>query len=220
MFLAPLLLGCHRHDTPPDEHEASSDPCAGLPALVPAPEGFEPVLGEGALVVLGEVCTGEPVFRWEVSSAPAGSAVSTEDLVTYQDADHAECLLEPDVPGTYVLYVAVFDEEGGSSYSFVAISVAGNDWPVADCDDGSGVVGETTTLDGSDSYDPEGADLAYIWAFAEVPAGSEATDGDITQSTLMTASFVPDVAGDYVVELTVNDGVQDSEPDTCVISAS
>ena len=64
--------------------------------------------------------------------------------------------------------------------------------------------GTTVTLDGSGSYDDntDTALLQYAWRFVSIPAGSAAT---LCDATKMTPSFVPDVAGDYVVQLVVTD---------------
>ncbi len=74
-------------------------------------------------------------------------------------------------------------------------------------------------LDGTASYDPDGGDITkYEWTLVEVPSGS-------TASILGTSKDAPsiwmDLAGDYVIELTVqNDqGEWDSTPDEVVISA-
>ena len=66
-------------------------------------------------------------------------------------------------------------------------------------------IGSTVRLDGSGSYD-DNTDtnlLVYSWAFVSVPAGSAVTT--LTAANTMTPTFVPDVAGTYVVQLTVTD---------------
>lgn len=70
----------------------------------------------------------------------------------------------------------------------------------------SGLVTAEQVLSGSTSYDPEGNTLTYEWDLA-VPSGSTATlDNTDTNNT----SYTPDVAGEYVVSLTVRDGALSS----------
>ena len=70
-------------------------------------------------------------------------------------------------------------------------------------------VGLETALDGSGSYDPdEGQTLTWAWSFESVPADSLLTDEDITPNgtaEAVTALFVPDQQGLYVVRLRVTD---------------
>jgi len=73
---------------------------------------------------------------------------------------------------------------------------------------------ETVNLDGSNSFSPEG-DVTYSWEFVSTPAGSTAS---ITNPTTATPSFVPDLAGAYVIELTVDDGV-DTATDQVSVTA-
>src|SRR5580704_12895340 len=66
-------------------------------------------------------------------------------------------------------------------------------------------VGTTVTLNGSGSTNPSGIGiLTYSWVFTSVPMGSAAT---IINPTSVTPTFVPDLEGDYVLTLTVSNGV-------------
>jgi len=65
--------------------------------------------------------------------------------------------------------------------------------------------GTTVMLDGSGSFD-DNTDtplLQYAWSFKSVPNGSVAA---LTGTNTMTPSFIPDLAGNYVVQLVVTDG--------------
>jgi len=56
--------------------------------------------------------------------------------------------------------------------------------------------------------------LGWNWYFVSKPPGSTA---EIINAHTSTPSFVPDIAGEYVVELVVSDGELDSEPDQVTI---
>ena len=88
--------------------------------------------------------------------------------------------------------------------------------PVANAgpDQAAVTVGSTVTLDGSGSSDADGHPLTFKWSLLSTPPGSTAVLAD---STSVSPSFVTDVAGDYVVQLIVNDGFLDSTPDTAAI---
>jgi concanavalin A-like lectin/glucanase superfamily protein/uncharacterized protein DUF2341 len=76
--------------------------------------------------------------------------------------------------------------------------------------------GNPATLDGSQSFDPEGADLTFEWDIISAPAGATAAiDDDIAEVTSLT----PNVPGIWLVRLVVSDGPLMSEPDVVRISA-
>ena len=77
-----------------------------------------------------------------------------------------------------------------------------------------GRTGLVLALDGSGSSDPEGDALTYRWRLAQAPAGSLAS---LSSTSAATTQLTPDLGGDYVVELVVNDGRQDSVASTLTI---
>ena len=92
----------------------------------------------------------------------------------------------------------------------------GNSAPVADAGvDQTVYVNSEVILDGSRSYDPDNDPFTYYWAFESIPDGSEAFLSDPNSET---PSFVPDIEGEYVISLVVNDGTLDSVPDTVIIT--
>ncbi len=93
-----------------------------------------------------------------------------------------------------------------------------NEAPVADA--GSAItlkIGETVNLNGSASTDPDGDTISYVWSFSSKAAGSSATISGVTN---VSASFVADKEGEYVVSLIVNDGDLDSEESTVIITVN
>jgi len=94
---------------------------------------------------------------------------------------------------------------------------AWNAVPVADAGaDQDVTVGAECTLDGSNSYDPDGDLIAYSWTIMSKPAGS---GSELDDPSSVTPSFIPDISGAYEIALTVNDGHQDSAPDEVVVTA-
>jgi hypothetical protein len=94
-----------------------------------------------------------------------------------------------------------------------------NGAPVANAgpDLGSIPPGTVITLNGSASTDPNGDPLTYSWTFLSKPAGSAAV---LANPTSVTPTFTVDFAGDYVVQLIVNDGTANSAPDSAIFSTN
>ena len=88
------------------------------------------------------------------------------------------------------------------------VAVAGPDQSVSE--------GDTVILDGTASYDPEGDVLNYQWTLLRLPAGSTAT---LSDPTAASPRLTADQAGQYEVELIVDDGVLTSSPDMLWITA-
>jgi large repetitive protein len=70
------------------------------------------------------------------------------------------------------------------------------------------LAGTAVTLNGSGSSDPNTPPLplTYSWTLVSAPAGSHVTTDSISNAASAIASFTPDVAGNYVFQLTVNNG--------------
>jgi hypothetical protein len=79
------------------------------------------------------------------------------------------------------------------------------------------LIGGVITLNGSGSSDPDGDTLTYSWVFLQHPPASTAS---LTAATAANPSFTPDVVGTYRVELTVNDGALNSQPNVVDIDAA
>ncbi|MCP4744712.1 MAG: hypothetical protein GY874_01020 [Desulfobacteraceae bacterium] len=75
-------------------------------------------------------------------------------------------------------------------------------------------LGNDVTLDGSNSSDSDGDSLSYDWRFATIPDGSSA---QISNSTTSKPDFTPDLTGEYIIELTVDDGA-DTASDSVIIT--
>ncbi|MEJ2682452.1 MAG: PKD domain-containing protein [Gammaproteobacteria bacterium] len=143
-------------------------------------------------------------YEWSLEQAPENSALSSASIV---DAQTPIAQLQPDVVGEYTLSLTVNDGNESSSASFV-IAVQNNP-PIANAGEDLDVeLGQLVELDGSASNDPDGHPLTYQWQFLSVPTNSELTA--IDENDNVRVQFTPDLAGEYRVGLTVNDGFDDS----------
>jgi RHS repeat-associated protein/uncharacterized repeat protein (TIGR01451 family) len=156
---------------------------------------------------------GDPLtFRWSFTTRPPGSAAQLAH------PDTAQPTFVPDVAGTYVAQLIVNDGTADSAPDTVVVTVgAGNRAPVADAGpDQTVTAGTTVRLDGSRSFDPEGAPLTFAWMLLSRPAGSAAA---LSSATVVGPTFVADRSGPYTIQLVVGDGALLSAPDTVTVTA-
>ena len=169
--------------------------------------------GSGSVDTDGDLLT----YSWSITSKPAGSTAQ----LSYTDgvADDPAPTFVADVAGVYVIGLVVGDGKTSTTPASVTVTAAlGNVPPVASAgDDVSTVVGTTVNLSGALSSDANVGDtLTYAWTLVSRPAGSVAAPVNPSNAT---ATLTPDVAGLYVVELVVSDGMLSSAPDSVVVTA-
>jgi hypothetical protein len=96
-------------------------------------------------------------YNWSLIESPEGS------VATLTDTDLMSPSLTPDIAGNYQVSLTVSDSELTSDADIVNIST-NNRAPVADAgEDFTIVVGESITLDGSNSYDLDSDQMTYQW---------------------------------------------------------
>jgi len=83
--------------------------------------------------------------------------------------------------------------------------------------DFSGAVGALANLDGSGSSDPDNDAMDFSWSFAAIPDDSALTDDDLVNRFTDAPSFVPDVIGEFEIELSVFDS-ESSDTDQILVS--
>jgi hypothetical protein len=112
------------------------------------------------------------------------------------------------------------DNDAGGTCTSPAVVLANpcvttepNQPPVADAGpDQTVIAGQTVTLDGSASSDPDGDDLTYAWTLN----GPGYTDEPLTGVGPMFCAADP---GSFTASLVVNDGTVDSDPDEVTVTA-
>ena len=202
-----LVLACaHPQDSQPMSADAGFD-LSGQPGSLFVFDGSE---------TLGQ----DLDLHWSFSLRPEGSQAELFD------ADSLHPGFVPDEPGIYELELWACDPWGACSTDtavavvseFGTISGAA---PIADAGaDISGVtVGNSVSLDGSGTSDPEGDALTYVWSFGSQPSGSGLSKSDISGRFTDSPSFTPDVEGVYKLRLYVSDGTGASQDSVRVFTS-
>jgi PKD repeat protein len=159
------------------------------------------------------------------SSDPNGDALTYEwtqadgPVVVLSDAAAAKPTFVAAAAGVYVFSLRVFDGTNWSKPDQVtvwAFDTTTNKPPAAVAGpDQKAKVGDTVTLDGTGSSDPDGDALTYQWVQASGPSNAILSDSTAAQPT-----FVPDKSGVYRLTLYVNDGKVTGLPDSVDIDVA
>ena len=119
----------------------------------------------------------------------------------------------PTTSGTFEFMVTVSDGQITATDTVVVTVDALNQVPVAHA--GSAIVatvGDTVTLDGTASYDPDGDAISFIWS------QTSGTGVSLSASNTARPTFTAAQAGVYVFALTVYDGQATSSQSTVTVT--
>ena len=145
-------------------------------------------------------------YKWSIKSKPDDSTA------TLLNTSIVDPTFVADLNGSYVVELVVNDSTIDSDPDSVTIQAEiVNIPPTADAGSDQNVMtGILTTLDGSLSSDVEDDPLTYSWSFVSVPSGSALTI--LVNADTVYPAFIPDVEGEYDIQLIINDGTNDSIP--------
>ena len=165
-----------------------------------------------------------------LGDSPTDQSGSVVALVGYEDFFNATT----DEAGSYTManvvggtYDIVASKEGYSDHLWTQVPIAAdttidftlprNIPPVADAGEDLTAINSSAfvQLDGTASSDADGDSLRYTWSFVSTPGAVVFTD-----STIAKPGFRTNAKGDYIIQLVVNDGTEDSAPDTVVVSVT
>lgn len=137
-------------------------------------------------------------YTWRIESKPSNS-VAQLSMSTSQNPS-----IIFDKVGTYTIGLVVSDSLISSEKTTMKVEVVrGNSAPLANAGLPQTIkIGQTITLDGSKSTDPDNDKLSYKWSVSSLPTGSNV----VLNSTLINPIVQPDLPGNYVFTLKVSDG--------------
>jgi hypothetical protein len=178
--------------------------------------GADQTVFTGVTVTLNGSGSSDPdgdalTFSWAFTQRPAGSAAALSSTTAVMPTFVA------DVDGEYRVRLIVNDGQVNSAADIVVVTtIPQNIPPVANAGpDQSAFVGDLVALDGTGSTDANGDSLTFSWVFITRPATSAAA---LAGANTAQPTFTPDVAGDYTIRLTVNDGNSGTSSDTVTVS--
>jgi len=121
--------------------------------------------------------------------------------------------------GSYLAQLIVNDGLVDSPADSVLINVEmPNTIPVANAGvDQVVFTGDLVTLDGSGSSDADNDLLSFSWSIISAPNFSTA---GLSNTAVESPTLIPDVAGTYIMQLIVNDGLANSSADTVTLTVT
>ncbi len=165
--------------------------------------------GSGSYDPDGDTIT---AYQWSIVNAPVGSNASLENenmmLATFT----------PDIEGIYTLGLIVMSASQNSVMRKLSVHVvSSNTVPVANAGyDFNTATGKKCFLNSTGSYDADNDSLLYNWLLVSKPVNSKSY---LLKASTTAPYFTPDVEGEYVIILTVNDSITSSSPDTVIVNA-
>jgi K319L-like, PKD domain len=210
-YVAQLIVNDGTVNSRPDTVTIStlnSAPVANAgPDQIVHPDNTVTLDGSASSDVDGDSLT----YSWSLIRVPLRSSASLASPTAVKPTFVA------DLAGTYVAQLIVNDGTVNSRTPDTVTIIANNP-PVANAGSDRGVLlGDIVILDGSASTDVDGDPLTYSWTFISRPTGSTAT---LSGANTAAPSFTADQQGNYVVQLVVNDGKENSAPATVTITAT
>ena len=172
----------------------------------------------GSEVFLDGIASADPEgdsisYRWDFISKPVGSVAS---LV---NSANVSTNFAADLDGEYVISLIVNDGELESESDTISVTASTENMaPVANAGIDQNVESSSlVNLNGNGSSDANGDVLTYNWVIETAPATSSAA---LANNDSIAPSFTPVVDGDYIISLTVNDGIVNSTADSVIIAVS
>ncbi len=161
--------------------------------------------GAGSTDVDGDPLT----YLWTLNSVPSGSPATLINPTSVNPTFIADRV------GTFVAQLIVSDGKVNSTPATVTITTAPAQAPTANAGVNQTVKHHSLVQLTGSGTDSQSRPLTYQWSLTTKPAGSTAV---LSNATLSNPTFIADLPGNYVAQLIVNNGVQNSPPSTVTIT--
>lgn len=179
-----------------------------------ADAGADRDVARGSIVDLSGLASSDPdgdplTYSWILAEKPVDSSAQLSSATAAQPS------FEADKKGLYRIELMVNDGFASSAADSVTIAAVNNPPVALAGPDQNAETGQVVQLDGSASSDPDADPLTYAWSITNKPASSSA---GLSDPALVNPTITPDVAGEYQVQLTVDDGDGGTASDSLTIS--
>jgi len=186
-----------------------------------AAAGLDTTVAEGAMVTLDGSGSTDPEKRTLTYEWTAPTEIELSSTTVAAPTFTAPTGQNGSLPKDSVLTFALTVNDGVNDSAMDTVLVTVNAAPVAAAGlDTTVAQGATVTLSGSGTDSSPGDRLTYAWVYINDPTGTS----PLSSTTMAAPTFAaPDeLDSDSVLtfELTVNDGTQDSAPDTVVVTVN
>ncbi len=204
-----LIVNDGTEDSQPDEVIVTVQQVNKMPI---ANAGSDQTVSEGETVTLDGTGSFDPdddplTYHW---TAPEGITLSDE---TAAEPTFTAPEVSENTDYTFALIVNDGTEDSQPDEVIVTVQQV-NKTPIANAGSDQTVnEGETVTLDGTGSYDPDDDPLTYHWT---APEGITLSDETAAEPTFTAPEVSKDT--DYTFALIVNDGTEDSQPDEVIVT--
>ncbi len=209
-------------NTPSEEKDDTQEtPVDNVPSSNTGPEakaGGDQAVSEGEVVTLDGSGSLNPegnylAYSWKQTSGIAvilNNSSSIRPIFTCPTVTKMESLM----------FELAVSDGNMSSKDTVNITINNNinEPPTANAGTDKDVTtGSVVKLNGASSSDPNGDPLTHQWILKSIPFGSAT---QLSSANTASPYFVPDIEGDYVIQLIVNDEKDSSSPDEVWITAT
>ena len=201
-----------------DKREGNEDVWVTVFNWSPVAEaGADETVHIGSLVTLSGGSSTDPDENYPLTYAWTLIATPADSQAILINADTVNPSFTADINGEYVVELIVTDAAGWMSLPDTVTISTINSAPLAEAgqDQNLTLIGCVVTLDGSQSYDPDGDEITYQWSFVSIPEGSAAT---LINDDSSIPTFTADQYGTYIVQLIVSDPWVQSVPDMVTVS--
>jgi len=151
---------------------------------------FDPVILNGIIEGFDQL-----QFSWVFTAIPEGSSAQ------FDNATDVTPTFTADVPGQYIIELTLDD---GQQVNTDEVIITAYDFNAVAGFEQIAPVETPVQLDGSGSWNVDGV-MNYSWSFMSIPDGSSAT---LIEPLIATPTFVPDIEGIYIIELSIDDGLR------------